>query len=87
MQFTCGIQHPPYDVLGIDTGVETSSKFPHHSHGHNVLDFFPNLRLHFNQITVSTGVRMVFGRPGFFSSIVDPVARTESTHLKIVFRL
>ena len=40
--------------LGIDTGVETSSEVPHHSHGHSLcyqLDFFPNHRLQFNQIT------------------------------------
>ena len=56
------------------------------SHGHSwcyLLDFFPN------RLTASTftGVRTVFGRPGSFFFNVDPVARTESTHFKIVFRL
>ena len=40
--------------LDIDTGVETSSEVPHHSHGHSccyLLDFFPNRRLQLNQIT------------------------------------
>ena len=78
--------------LCIDTGVETSSEVPHHSHGHSwyyLLHFFPNRRLQLNQITVSTFtvLRTVFGRPGVFSFIVDPVALTESTHNKIVFQL
>ena len=40
--------------LNIDTGVETSSEVPYHSHGHSccyLLDFFPNRRLQLNQIT------------------------------------
>ena len=42
-----------------------------------------------NCFTVSscTGVRTVFGRPSVFFLNVDPVARTESIHLKIVFQL
>ena len=50
-----------------DTGVETSSEVPHHSHGHSwchLLDFFPNRCLHFNQIRWTMSV--------YFSSQIDP---------------
>ena len=67
-------------------GVEISSEVPHHFHGHSwcyLLDFFPNCL----PASTFTGVRTVFGRPGGSFFNVDPVSRTESTHLKIVFRL
>ena len=73
MQFTCGIQHPQYDVLGYCSGIETSTEVPHHAHGHSWC--------YLQMYERSLAVQVVF----FFH--VDPEARTESTHLKIVFRL
>ena len=73
--------------LGIDTGVETSSSLSSISRSWLVLsagflDFFPNRLLprYLQACERSLAIQVCF----FFN--VDPVARTESIHLKIVFR-
>ena len=84
MQFTWEYNILHMMSFHIDTGVETSPEIPHHSHGHIwccLLNFFPN------SLATSTfiGVRTVSARPGGFLFNVDPVVRTESNLLKIVF--
>ena len=71
--------------LCIDTGVETSSEVPHHSHSHgwcHPLDFFiVLLRWHLQAFEWSLAVQVVF----FFT--VDSVTNIKYTHLKIMFWL
>ena len=82
--------------LGIDTGVETSFEVTHYSHGHSwcyfrataclLADRWGERRSYCLTASRFTGVRTVFGHPGGFFLNANPVARTESIHLKIGLR-